>query len=244
MKAVILVAGFGSRLRPLTDDLPKSLLPVGDSTTMKRMVNSLRNQGIEEFVFITGHFEDKIKAYVAENFPMITAHFVRNDLYEKTNTGYSLMLAEEFIRGDAFIKLDGDVNFDPRILEKLMAMPDDANYICLDKTDVDDEVIKAELDENDTIIALGKYVDTEKAAGESVGIERISSQYSAQLFDSLKEILSDEKNWQEYYEFAYDHLIKSLKSIFKHVDITGLKWVEMDNLKDYQDANKFFPAEA
>ncbi len=240
MKAVILVAGFGSRLRPLTDEMPKSLLPIGDSTTLARMVNSLVAHSITEIVFITGHFEDKIKSYVQENFPNITAHFIRNEYYKETNTGYSLLLAEPYVRGETFIKFDGDVNFDPQILDKLVATPEDANYICLDKTDVDDEVIKAELNSKNEIVALGKYVDTAKAAGESIGIEKIAAQFSEELFDSLRQIMSDKKNWQEYYEYAYDHLIQNGKSIFKHIDITGSKWVEMDNLQDYQLAQKYF----
>lgn len=242
MKAVILVAGFGSRLRPLTDNLPKALLPIGNSNTLTRMVTSLQKHGISEFIFVTGHFEEKIKAYITTHFTDITAYFVRNEKYQDTNTGYSLMLTEQYVQGDAFIKLDGDVNFDEAILDKLMAMPDDANYICLDKTDVDDEVIKAELDANNNIIALGKYVETAKAAGESIGIERISSAQSAQLFVKLKELMAHKKHWQEYYEYAYDHLIKEGMSVFKHIDITGLKWVEMDNKADYDMANSYFAA--
>lgn len=242
MKAVILVAGFGSRLRPLTDTMPKSLLPIGDSTTMQRMVRSLRAHGVEEFIFVTGHFEDKITTYVKEQFPEITAHFVRNDKYEETNTGYSLLLAEPYVRGEAFVKFDGDVNFDPEILDRLMAVPEDANYICLDKSDVDDEVIKANVDESGIIHALGKYVPVADAAGESIGIEKISAQYSEVLFDTLRQIMNDEKNWQEYYEFAYDDLIQRNAAVFKFVDITGLKWVEMDNKEDYETAQKHFSA--
>jgi choline kinase len=240
MKAVILVAGFGSRLRPLTDSTPKSLLPIGESNTLTRMVKGLQKQGIEEFIFITGHFEDKIKEYVTKNFADITAHFVRNDKYEATNTGYSLLLAEPFVRGESFVKLDGDVNFDQGIIDKLMATADDANYICLDKTDIDDEVIKAELNDDDSIVALGKYVPVAQAAGESIGIEKIAAQYSEVLFDTLKMLMDNQDNWQEYYEYAYDYLIHNNKSTFKYVDITGLRWVEMDNLEDYKQAQQYF----
>ena len=121
-----------------------------------------------------------------------------------------------------------------------MAAPDDANYICLDKTDIDDEVIKAELNEDNVIIALGKYVPVEKAVGESIGIEKIAGQYSNVLFDTLRTLMADQKNWQEYYEYAYDHLIQNDQSVFKYVDITGLHWVEMDNIEDYKQAQQYF----
>jgi choline kinase len=242
MKAVILVAGFGSRLKPLTNETPKSLLPIGQTTTLTRMVRSLSQHGISEFIFVTGHFEDKIKDYINTHLSDINASFIRNDKYEKTNTGYSLLLAEPFIGNESFIKLDGDVNFDPEILDRLMRTPDDANYLCLDKSDVDNEVIKAELDTVGKVIALGKYVDIDRAAGESIGIEKISAKYAQQLFTCLKQVMSDESLWQEYYEYAYDLLIKNNQATFKAVDITGLKWVEMDNLKDYELAKTYFGA--
>lgn len=240
MKAVILVAGLGSRLRPLTDTTPKPLLRIGNTNTLTRMVDMLQKQGIHEFVFITGHFEEKIKAYVAEHFPDIEARFIKKDSYGKTNTGHSLLLAEPYVRGESFVKFDGDVNFDEEILARLMAAPDDANYICLDKTEVDDEVVKAQLDENGVVTALGKYVDVEKAAGESIGIEKIALQFSAPLFDTLQRLMSQPKYAQEYYEFAYDDMIKHDKAIFKCVAITGLKWVEMDTAEDYRMAQQYF----
>ncbi len=240
MKAVILVAGFGSRLRPLTDNCPKSLLPIGDSNSLHRMVTQLTERGINEIVFVTGHFEEKIRQYVKENFQNITTHFVRNTLYDQTNTGYSLLLARDYLENEAFIKFDGDVVFEIDILDKLIQTGDDASYVCLDTSDVDDEVIKAELDKDGALVGLGKNIPVEKAAGESIGIEKISAATSSVLFKTLDSIMSNKANWQEYYEYAYDDLIKNKKAVFKRIDITGSKWVEMDNADDYVKAQKYF----
>ncbi|HUB93157.1 MAG TPA: phosphocholine cytidylyltransferase family protein [Verrucomicrobiae bacterium] len=240
MKAVILVAGFGSRLRPLTDNTPKSLLPIGNSNTLERMIRALQERGVQEFIFVTGHFAEKITGYVHEHFPEITSHFVQNDKYEQTNTGYSLLLTESYVRGETFVKFDGDVSFDSEILDRLFSTPDDANYICLDKAPIDNEVIKAQLASDGTVTALGKYVPVENTAGESIGIEKIAAAFSAPLFDALTRIMTEEKNWQEYYEFAYDDLIKNGVVPFKYVDITGLTWVEMDTPDDYKLAQQYF----
>lgn len=240
MKAAILVAGFGSRLRPLTDDCPKSLLPIGETNSLHRMVSLLSKHGINEIVFITGHFEDAIQRYVTENFRTINTHFVRNDKYEKTNTGYSLLLAREYLEGEEFIKFDGDVVFEPGILDALLNTSNDASYICMDTSGVDDEVIKAELGKDGALVGLGKHIPITNAAGESIGIEKISTETSKILFGTLETIMNEEANWQEYYEYAYDKLIRTHKAIFKPVNITGLKWVEMDNIDDYTKAQRYF----
>jgi choline kinase len=136
----------------------------------KCLLNALLGHSITDIIFVTGHFEDIIKHYVKANFPAITARFVRNNLYNKTNTGYSLMLTESYVHDDSFIKLDGDINFNPKILDLLLPTSDDADCICFDTTAVEDEVIKAEVDGNSNIVALVKYVETGKAVRESIGI--------------------------------------------------------------------------
>ena len=239
MKVVILVAGFGSRLKPLTDNTPKSLLPIGDTTPLANTIEKFLAHNVREFIFITGNFDEQIQNYVARHFPSIKSYFIRKHHYP-SNTGYSLMLAAPYIGDEPFIKIDGDLMFEDAILTKLMATPDDANYICLDRQTVDDEVIKAEVDPKGVIVALGKNVETKKAVGESIGLEKICSHSSQILFETLKAHMSDKNNWQEYYEFTYDYLIKKGHIVFKYADVTGLKWVEIDTPNDYQLAKSYF----
>jgi choline kinase len=239
MKAVILVAGVGSRLRPLTNNIPKALLPIGSDTTLGLMVAKLHRQGIDSFIIITGNMEDKIRHYLQTTFPQLEFTFIRNDRYETTNTGYSLMLAKPHLQGDSFIKLDGDVNFDEQILAQLIATPDDSCYVCVDKSDVDEEVIKAQLDDNGLVQRIGNTIPVETAAGESIGIEKISAQSAPALFAALEELMADEANHQKYYESAYDQIVQAGEP-FRVVDITGLQWVEMDTLEDYHQAIDYF----
>jgi choline kinase len=142
MKAVILVAGVGSRLRPLTDNNHKALLPIGSSTTLGHMVSKLHRHGINDFVIITGNMEDRIRAYLTTHFPELNFQYVHNPDYLGTNTGYSLLLAEPHVQGETFIKLDGDVNFDEQIIQRLVEAEEGASYLVIDRSDVDEEVIK------------------------------------------------------------------------------------------------------
>lgn len=239
MKALILLAGVGSRLLPLTPDKPKSLLAIGDSTTLEHMITKLQRQGVNSFVIVCGHMEEIIKTYVAKTFPNLDVTFVTNNKYLTTNTGYSLLAAKAQLDGESFIKLDGDVIFDEEIIRKLVALDDATSYVCTDSTSVDEEVIKVICDQNGKVIRIGNKLPVTESVGESIGIERISKQATHVLFKTLETMMTNNDNHQAYYEVAYDKIIHA-GAIFRTVNITGLHWVEMDNLEDYQQAQVYF----
>jgi len=87
MKAVILAAGAGRRLHPLTIDRPKSLLPIGESTVMEHMIRKLLAAGIRSLVIVCGFMESTIRAYVDDAFPDLDVTYLSNDRYLTTNTG-------------------------------------------------------------------------------------------------------------------------------------------------------------
>ena len=80
MKAVILAAGVGSRIRPLTDNCPKTLLKVRENTILEMMISHIQNCGINEVVFVLGYLQEQIKGYVKTKFPDLNAYFVTNPL--------------------------------------------------------------------------------------------------------------------------------------------------------------------
>ncbi|MDO7850033.1 sugar phosphate nucleotidyltransferase [Hymenobacter convexus] len=98
MKAVIPVAGIGSRLRPHTHTQPKSLVPVAGNTILGHIIDRLRTAGLTEFVFIVGYLGDKIVSYVRRNYPDLNAKFVVQEPRE--GLGHALWLAREEFRHD------------------------------------------------------------------------------------------------------------------------------------------------
>jgi choline kinase len=238
-KAVILLAGMGSRLGRLTTDTPKSLLPIGDSTTLARMVGKLTSHGVRSIVIVCGHMQDTIEEYLAGAFPDVEITTVRNPDYRTTNTGYSLLAAREHLEGETFVKLDGDLNFAEEILTRLVAAEAGWSYACVDRTAVDDEVIKVRCDAAGIISRIGNDVPVAEAAGESIGLERIDARSSAALFATLETMMRDPANHQRYYEAAYDAIVRAGEP-FKAIDITGLTWVEMDTLECYERAQLLF----
>lgn len=239
MKAIILAAGVGSRIRPLTDNLPKCLLKIGDRSILEKMISQLQECGINEVVFVLGYLQDQIKQVVTTKFPDLTTHFVINDRYAETNTGFSLMLTKDFAGDSAFVKFDADVVFDKKILEKLIKSGHET-CLCIDKNiDLDGEAIKVITRSENRVVKVGKSVEPTAAAGESIGIEKISAQTAKLLFAELEIMMADEKNHQAYYEAAYQRLIEK-DVAFYALDISGLKWSEIDTKEDFARAQEIF----
>jgi glucose-1-phosphate thymidylyltransferase len=106
MKAIIPVAGAGTKLRPHTYTHPKALIPIAGKTILSFIVDQLREAGITEFIFIVGYLGDKIKDYVAQTYPDLTAHFVYQN--ERQGTGHAIELTRSIVAGDEVFVVLGD----------------------------------------------------------------------------------------------------------------------------------------
>lgn len=230
---------MGSRIRPLTDNCPKSLLKVDGKTILEMMISHLQDCGINEVVFVLGYLQEQIKDFVKANFPDLKARFITNERYAETNTGFSLLLAKDLIDDSPFIKFDADVVFDKEILKNLIASEYE-NCLCIDRhINLDAEEIKVLVDENNRITKVSKRVDPKVAIGESIGIEKISNETAKLLFAELELMMQNEKKHQEYYEAAYARLMEK-KVLFYALDISGLRWAEIDTKEDFATAKKIF----
>ena len=239
MKAIILAAGVGSRIRPLTNNCPKSLLKVDGKTILEMMLSHIQDCGIHEVIFVLGYLQEQIKEYVKTYFPDLNTHFVTNGRYAETNTGFSLMLTKDLIQDSTFIKFDADVVFDKEILKKLIECEYD-NCLCVDKNiNLDAEEIKVIVKDNNRVIKASKTVNPKDAVGESIGIEKISGETAKLLFAELEIMMEDEQNHQEYYEGAYERLMEDHVPFYA-LEISGLRWVEIDTQEDFITAGQIF----
>ncbi len=237
--AIVLAAGMGSRIRPLTDNCPKTLLTVGNVTILGRMLTGIEACGISQVVIVLGYLHEQIEAFVDETFPDLDVQFVINSRYDETNTGYSLMLAADLIGTSGFVKFDGDVVFDEEILRRLLACGD-GNYLCIDRNiQLDAEEVKVALSHGTRVALVSKTLAPEDAVGESIGIERISADTAQFLFAELRTMMRDDDHLQDYYEAAYERLIADGVA-FDVVDISGLDWTEIDTQEDHDTAEMLF----
>ena len=121
MKVVIPLAGKGTRLRPHTHVTPKPLLKVGDKPVMAYIMDDLRELGVKEAVFITGHLKEKVQKYVGDEYPDFTAHYVEQVVQD--GTAGAVALAEPYVDEDVLI-IFVDTLFDAD-LSIVKTLPDD-----------------------------------------------------------------------------------------------------------------------
>ncbi len=238
MKAVILAAGCATRLRPLSDDTPKTLLPVAGVPILRRTMTSLLRCGFDQFVIGTGYLEHMVREAVASWFPAsqnLDVTFVTNSDFRATNNAYSLLLAREHLENDDFILLDGDVVFDVGVVEELVSRGPD----CLAVRSVGEiglEEVKVTADKQDRVLAIGKHVPVRTAMGESVGIELFSAATSKRLFATLHDRVIGQNLVNEYYEAAFQQIVDEGTTLYG-VDIGSKYASEIDTVDDWRAAN-------
>jgi len=117
--ALLLAAGLGSRLAPLTDALPKCLVPVSGVPILDRLVRALDGHGFERLVIVTGYKAETIRDHLGESFGGVAIEYLVSPLFETTNNIYSLWLARQLI-DEPFLLVESDVVFDEQLLAPLL----------------------------------------------------------------------------------------------------------------------------
>ena len=231
---MILVAGVGSRLRPLTDDRPKALVDVGGETILARALRILGQRGVTRVVLATGYREDALRSALRQS--PLELVFVPNQDYATTQNSVSLALCEEALAGAAFFKLDGDVVFQPEVLERLDACEAEL-AVAVDRTRMTDaEAMKFTLSGASlAIAAFGKGIPLSESRGESIGIERVSAGANGRLFAALAAHRA-RGSVSLYYEDVYSELISRGRLDARAVDVGDLHWTEVDDLRDLERA--------
>jgi choline kinase len=239
--AVILVAGVGSRLRPLTDDRPKALVTVGRETILGRAVRLLVEHGVDSVVLATGYREDAVKAALAAT--PVRALYCLNERYDSTQNAVSLALCREAVAGRAFFKLDGDVIFRKSVLDRLAASDADIAVAVDRQRPLDAEAMKVEVRDGTRIARFGKGIALEQAAGETIGIERIAERAVEPLFAALDAAVGAGRT-DLYYEDVYCDLVADGRLGAQAVDVGDLPWTEVDDAADLERARELVAEEA
>ncbi len=246
MIGVILAAGMASRLRPLTDTMPKCLLKVGERTLLERTVDAMRLAGITEFVIVTGYRANMIRDFVTTHYSPVTTHpsptftFLHNADYEHNNNIYSLWMAGEVVRGKDFLLMDSDILCDPAAVARIAQQPEAA--LALNRHELGEEEIKVIVDAEGRITEINKTCNPKDAIGESVGIERMTAEYSTALYRELDVMIKQERLINVFYERAFERLIPQGHT-FRVVDTTNYFSYELDTPEDFQRAQELMPKE-
>jgi choline kinase len=236
MKTVILAAGAGSRLKPLTDHLPKCLLKAGGKSILEMTIKNLMETGNSEIIIVTGYLENTIRKFIQNRFPQLRVKFIVNSFYTSTNNIYSLWLVKDEIMGDDMLMMDSDIIFDKSIITKLKSSGH-KNCLALKRHDVQEEEIKVRVDSTGRVIEIGKNVKTAEAAGESIGIEIFGKEILPELFGIIDRMVVTEKKVNIFYEAAFQELADKNYDLFV-VDTSEYLCMEIDTKEDLMTADE------
>ena len=240
MIGVILAAGMAKRLRPLTDNKPKCLLEVAGKTLLQRTIDAMLQAGITELVVVTGYRAEMIRDFITVHYPQLAVNYLDNVDYEHNNNIYSLWMAGKVVRGREFLLMDSDILCDPKAVMAVAHETEPA--LALNRHELGEEEMKIVVDKDNRITEISKTCRVEDAIGESVGIEKVTSEYSEALYRELDVMIEQEGLIDIFYERAFERLIPQGHQ-FKVVDTTNYFSYELDTPEDFERATEAMPKE-
>ena len=230
VNAIIPAAGISSRLYPLTKDLPKCLLKVGDKSLLNLQIDTLKKNGIENICIVVGYLANLIEEEVSSK-----ASIVVNKDYRKTNSSYSLWLARDYMHG-GFVYLNSDLFITDKWIKSLLKNKDESCMMVDDLKKDNTDMFKIKIN-NNRISSMDKELLHSKADALGIGPVYFNSRDSKKLkknLDSL--IVSGEKNRWCY--SVFDSLLSKIK--LEPIFCRGEFWCELDTIEDYHNLTNYF----
>lgn len=237
MKALILAAGMGSRLAPLTNDYPKALVPVNGESIIMKQIDNLHRNGIIDITVVVGYKADMITRAIKERYPDI--HIIMNKEYSSTNNMYSAYLGVKNMFQDVefqpFLMMNADVFFDASVIMSLVN-DSNSNAIVVDIGKYMEESMKV-VEKNNRLVAISKQIAPEEALGCSIDVYKFDEEGGKTFFDKCVSYIEIKKEMNLWSEVALNDTLSEI--IFKACPLKG-RWLEIDNYEDLVAAEKLF----
>lgn len=239
VKAIILSAGQGRRLLPLTENTPKCLLPVSGKPVIAWQIDALLASGIQEIVIVAGFQVGKVEALIAKryhDYPNIRVVF--NPFYEVADNLASCWIVREEM-DTSFLLLNGDTLLGGSLLSGVLCAQTTPITLCIDfKEEFDDDDMKVQLGEQGQVKQVSKKLSVEETDAESIGLVRFNKK-GAQLFrDMVDQALREPEKLGAWYLSIISALAKQ-GWVGSH-SVTGNQWCEIDFIQDLQRAKNTF----
>jgi histidinol-phosphate/aromatic aminotransferase/cobyric acid decarboxylase-like protein/choline kinase len=244
MKAIILAAGYGNRMRPLTDSQHKTLLDVGGKTIIGRILDALLENGVNDIVVVTGYRADELKQWLTGHYTNLSFTFVHNPRYRQTNNIYSMALAFEAITFDSdIILIESDLIFEPTILRRLIDSPyPTAALVDRYRSGMDGTVVTVLDDRIASVIPphlQGENFDFSDKY-KTLNIYKFSRSFCETSFHKLLTWYARTIDDNCYYELILGVLIYMQKETIHAVIVGGEQWAEVDDPNDLRIAEYTF----
>jgi choline kinase len=236
---IVLAAGGGTRLRPLTDALPKTLLPVdGERSILELSLSNFATVGLTDAVVVVGHAAQEVHDRVPalEQRYGLRVELVHNDRYDVWNNAYSLWLARDAFKDSALL-VNGDTVHPPQVEQRLLDARGTAPILLAldDVKSLAEEEMKVVLDADGRLARINKALDPVAADGEYIGVTLIEPEAADRLSEALQAVF--ERDTTLYYEDGYQQYADWGETI-RTAAIGAVEWVEVDNHADLQRARE------
>ena len=237
MRIVILAAGQGKRLLPLTTDVPKALLDIGGKTLIERQVEAFAAKGIKDFTVVTGYGASRMEEALEKISGRLGVAIatVFNPFYAVADNLASCWMARGGMTGD-FIQVNGDNVFRSDLVEKLLTAPAAPVGVAINlKETYDSDDMKVILDRG-RLTEIGKTLPVDTVSAEAIGFYVFRGGGAAAYVETLERSMRDSQALRQWFPSAIGSLAKKIE--IRTIPINGLHWCEVDFPIDLQQARQ------
>jgi choline kinase len=239
MKAVVLSAGQGKRLLPLTAENPKCLLPVrGDEPILGWQLHALARAGIDRAVVVIGFGAERVEAWLDANpVPGLTCETLFNPFYRSSDNLISCWLARGAMSED-FLLLNGDTIFEDAVLARVLEVSAPIALAIDRKRVYDDDDMKVALDPRGRLVAVDKWLPRAIVGGESIGLLSFRGSGPKLFVTALEEAVRRPEAMRQWYLSVIHEIARA--TAVETASVRGLWWREIDSPADLDGARGEF----
>ena len=225
MKVIILVAGKGERLMPLTKNTPKSLLELGNGETiLERQLQSIKKCNVDEVVLVVGYKAEQVEAKI-KDITDIKIKAVYNPFFDVSNNLVSAWMAREDMKDD-FIILNGDVIFKHSVLRDLLNVDQEITMVIDHKQSYAEEDMKVVV-EGDKVIEVSKKIPDDRSNSESIGMIKFQGKGKDKFLSILDMMVRDKENLNKFYLQAMQQVMDDRFPV-NYSECSEEDWSEVD----------------
>ena len=241
MKAIVLSAGQGKRLLPLTERVPKCLLPIyGDACSLELQLRALARCGVEHATVVVGFGSEAVERLLrATPIPGLAVETLLNPFYVHTDNLATCWLARHEM-GEDFLLLNGDTIFEDRVLRRVLDGPPSPITVTIDrKRAYDDDDMKVSIDEGGRLLAIGKTLKPEMVNGESIGLLCFRGSGTKLFREALDAAIRVPEALGAWYLSVVNELAQEVA--VDTASVHGFWWREIDSAEDLDEARRSHP---
>lgn len=241
MNLIILAAGQGKRLYPLTKDTPKSLLDLGDGSTLldRQLENAIASHTLHKVYVITGYLSEQLEAKLESYRDQADIEVVYNPYYDVSNNLLSLWCAHYLMLEEDFLVSNGDNIYKPHVYDQVLAGDHEAIQLTIDHKDhYDSDDMKVRIDEQRHVQQVSKKIEAADAQAESVGLVMVrGAAMRTRFHDKLMQMVKQPESRDAFWLEIFNSLVADGHTITT-CEINHDDWGEVDFHPDIEAMRK------